>query len=530
MSQKRYKTVVALELARRKALNDFYFFCNRVLGYDLMAPHVHQGMCDFLTCEIPRGESEQATKIDLEARGTFKSTIGTIAYPLWRLARNPNLTILLNNEKQERVIDFLRAIKFHITDNQTFRTLFGDWSCKKDFGKRWNENRIDVAPRTIWGPSASIDTASTTSSTVGKHADLIINDDLVGESNVTTIEQLRKVDEFVKNLGAVLNPGGEMIFIGTRWHHLDTYNTQLEHIKSLGEFARAKVRIKSCYNEDGSLFFPERLSEQFLKTQRVKLGTYFFSCQYLNEPVNREDALIQRIDKYGEKIHGMPSRQYFMEECNIFITMDLAYTDTARSDNTVIFIEAVHPKTGMRYVVDYHVFKTTKPEVVIDKMFEVEDAWHPLRWGIESNNYKSWLQKPLQDEMRKRGKFLNIDPEDGLKHYGKTSNDTKNARLVKVAPVMNLGMCQIAEWMTDLEDQCRILTYNGVKGKDDLFDAFAMQEEIIFWGSEEPSNKYDNEESKMEGRWWRGDDAYQAIGDTADDDWMYAGMECEVAN
>jgi len=456
-----------------------------------MVPHVHEEMCYFLANNIERASNEQATKILLEARGTFKSTIGTIAYPLWRIVKNPNITILLNNEKQERVLDFLRAIKGHITDNQKFITMFGELSTHGNIGKRWSESRIDVSTRTKWGPAPSIDTASVTSSTVGKHADLIINDDLVGESNVSTTDQRQKVTEFVKNLGAVLNPGGEMNFVGTRWHHQDEYNTQMEHIESIGKHSKSDILIRSAYKDDGTLFFPERLSEEFLKTQRIKLLSYFFSCQYLNSPVNQDNALIKRIDTYSDDIGNMTAHEFFMNKCNRFVTMDIAYTDTKKSDNTVIFITAVHTETGKRYVVDYHVFKTTEPSLVIDSMFEVEALWQPMKWGIESNNYKSWLKVPLREEMRKRNIFLAIDPEDGLKHYG--ANNAKHLRMAKLAPVYNHGMCLIGKDMTELEDQLRILTYDGTMGHDDILDAHAMMEEIIFWGSSEPANKYDNE-------------------------------------
>lgn len=496
MSPTRLRLLAELEISKRRALTDFYYFCNKVLGYDLMVPRVHQPMCTFLARRIERPSNEQATKILLEPRGTFKSTIGSVAYPLWCLVNNPNMTILLNNEKQERVVDFLREIKFHITDNEKFRTLFGNLSTQGKIGKRWNESRIDIDARKVWTASPSIDTASTTSSTVGKHADLIINDDLVGESNVGTKEQLEKVDEFVKNLGAVLNPGGDMYFIGTRWHHLDVYNTQMEHIKSLGKYAWADILIEKAIRDDGSLFFPERLSEQFLKSQRVKMSPYFFNCQYMNQIISRENALIKRIDKYGAMINDMPAEQFFREKCNIFVTVDLAYTDTARSDNTVIFVQAVDAATGHRYVVHYDVFKTTEPTVIIDKLFEVDKTYKPVRFGIEANNYTSWLRVPLRDAMRERNHFLNIDPEDGLKHYGKGQG--KAGRLTKLAPVYNYGQCSIAEDMIELEDQLLILTYDGTKGHDDLLDAHAMQEEIIFWGSVDPTNKYDNDEAAME--------------------------------
>ena len=524
MSPKRQRLLVKAELLKRKANASLYVFCNEVLGYDKMVPHVHEEMCRFLEHEIPRGESEQSTKILLEPRGVFKSTIGTVGYSLWRLVKNPNLTILLNNEKQKLVIDFLRAIKFHVTDNRLFKLLYGDWK-PVGLGKRWNEQRIDIRPRSVWTPSPSIDTASTTSSTVGRHCDLIINDDLIGESNYGTPEQLAKVDEFVKNLGAVLNPGGEMNFTGTRWDHRDVYSTQMEHIKTLGEFARSDVLIKSAYKEDGSLFFPERLTEQFLKTQREKLRTFFFNCQYCNAPTNRADVLIQRVDKYGETIMigdiNVPMETFFADYCNTFVTVDLAYTDTKRSDNTAIFVMSVHKETGKRYVRDYRVFKTTKPQKVIDTLFEIDDRYKPIRYGIESNTYKAWLQVALKEAMRKKNHYLNIDPENGLPHYGKSNS--KHLRLTKLAPVLNAGDCLLAGWMQDLEDQLYILTYDGTKGHDDLLDAFAMQEEIIFWGMSEPVNKYVNEGDVGESDYGlTRHESYGSIGLVeVENEWMY---------
>jgi len=462
-----------------------------------MVERVHRPMCAFLTKDIERPLNEQATKILLEPRGVYKSTIGSIAYPLWMLLKNPNMTILINNEELGKAKDFLREIRFHITENEKFKLLFGELSTEKQKsrGRRWNEERIDIATRTKWTKSPSIDTGSTTASVTGKHADLVINDDLVGESNANTREQLLKVDEFVKNLGSVLNQGGVMIFIGTRWHHLDVYNTQLDHIKTLGKLAYADVLIESAHMPDGKLFFPELLSDNFLKSKRVKMLPRFYNCQYENKIVGEEDALIKRVDKYGATIQGMPAHEFFRTKCNIFVTVDLAYTNKATSDNTVIFLQAVETTTGHRYPIHYDVFKTTEPTVVINKMFDINDVWHPTRWGIEANNYKSWLRIPLRDAMRERTKFLNIDPEEGLMHYGPGSQ--KIARLVKLAPPLNYGQYSIAEDMIELEDQFLTLTYDGTRGHDDLLDAAAMQEEIIFWGSAEPTNKYDNEETMM---------------------------------
>ena len=480
-------------------MKDLYFFARNILGYKLMVPHVHENMSRFMMNNIEREENEQATKILLEPRGSFKSTVGTISYTLWKLINNPNYTILISNEKLDKSKGFLKAIKTHITDNPRFRLLYGDLCCERVKGRKWSQDMIDIKTRTIHGETPSVKASSVERSETGTHFDEIICDDLVGKDNSNTIEQLMKVDEYVKDLGAVLQPDGCMSFIGTRWDYRDCYNTQFEHIKTLGRYARADILIESAEKEDGSLFFPERLTEQFLKSQRVKLGTYFFSCQYLNEPVAREDALVQNIEKYGDAIGGVPAEEYFNSYCNNFVTADFAYTENVTSDSTVILVSSVNRKTGKLYVRYWKKWKTNDPAQVIEELFRVHKQYNPIRYGLEKNNYINWLKHPLERAMRERGVFLNLDPKEGLPHYGPGSN--KNARLRGLAPNFNFGNCVIHESMTELEDQLLLLTYDGVKGHDDLLDALAMQDEITFWGEETTANKYENDEMVGRPEW-----------------------------
>ena len=316
MSRARTKLAAELEMRRRTGLADLYYFARNILGYKLMVPHVHQRMCEFIMKPMERGENEQATKILLEPRGSFKSTVGTVARTLWELARNPEVTILITNEKLDKSKAFLKEIKSHITDNEVFRMLYGDWSCENMRGRKWSDSRMDIKPRQKQGAAPSVEASSVESSETGKHVDLIIADDLVGKSNSGTPEQLAKIDEYVKDLGAVLNPGGELFFIGTRWDHRDVYNTQFEHIKELGKFARADILIERARREDGTPYFPERLSEQFLRSQRAKLGTYFYSCFPAGTRIlGRENKNIEDLE-VGDKVFNRDGELVDVEYCH----------------------------------------------------------------------------------------------------------------------------------------------------------------------------------------------------------------------
>ena len=503
-SPTRKKWLAELELIRRRALSDLYYFDKYVLGYDKMVERVHGPFCKFLQREVPHEQGEQVTKLILMPRGSFKSVCGTVGYTLWRLARDPNLTVLITNEKLDKSKGFLKNIKGHITDNPRFKALFGEWSCENKAGKKWSETRIDIAPRTKMDAAPSIEVSSVESSEVGKHVDLLIPDDLVGASNITTPEQMDKVIDYYRDLGAVLKPGGEMVPIGTRWDFRDLYQYILDIKKRLGDFARIEVMIAKAVNDDGSYLFPEELSPQFLALQRAKMGTYVFNCQYMNNPVGKDNALIQeesilkwnyQTGEEGEsgrrtKTHVLYLNKEELDAYPHYVTIDLAHTDNKRSDSTAIVVNSVNPNSGTWYVRHYDTFKATDPNEIINRIFAINKEYpNILTWGIEKNNYGTWLQKPLEDAMRRNGVWLNIE---ALGHYGNQGN--KALRLRSLAPRFGFRNCYIREDMVELEDQLLTLTYDGAKGHDDLLDAFAMQEEVANWGNQEEANRPDNEE------------------------------------
>lgn len=499
-----------------------------------MVEHVHRPFCAFLQKKIERDAGDQITRLVLMPRNSFKSVCGTVGYTLWRLANNPNLTVLITNEKLDKSKGFLKNIKGHIESNERFKALFGEWSCDKKAGKKWSETRIDVKPRTLIDSAPSIEASSVESSETGKHVDLLVCDDLVGKSNFQTVEQLDKVIDYYKDLGSVLKPGGEMVIIGTRWDYRDLYQYVMDVEKQLGDSANIVKYIRSAHNGDGSLFFPEILTKQFLAEKRVIQGAYFYSCQYENKPVGKENALIKEEDilkwNYATGEEGAERRakgsvfridKNELDKFPHYVTIDLAHTDNKRSDSTAIVVNAVNSNSGTWYVRHYDTFKATDPNEIIQRIFAINKEYpNILTWGIEKNNYGTWLMKPLEDAMRRKNVWLNIEP---LGHYGNQGN--KALRLRSLAPRFGFRNCYIREDMIELEDQLLTLTYDGPKGHDDLLDAFSMQEEVANWGNQEEANRPDNEtELEMKKDTFKDDEIkrYRSrVENETPDAWMY---------
>lgn len=226
-------------------LSDFFLFAKHGLGYKDLEWDVHGETVKTL-------ESQAKKKLIVMPRGSFKSTLGSVSYPIWRLLRDPNLTILLDSELYTNSKNLLREIKGHLSSSR-FVEIFGNLS-----GSKWDEGEIILANRTRNRKEASITVGGIGTTKVGQHYDLIIGDDYNSASNSDSPEKCQKViDHFKYNLN-ILNPNGEYLLIGTRYAELDVIGYVLSNVleeKYLaeGKLVRGSPTIQE-HEETGGIF------------------------------------------------------------------------------------------------------------------------------------------------------------------------------------------------------------------------------------------------------------------------------------
>lgn len=218
----------ALEAARQLLLDDFYLFAKEFLGYKQLVWRVHGQFISVFESDAPR-------KLVVMPRGTFKSTLGSVAYPIWRLLRNPDLTILLDSELYSNSKNFIREIKGHFASDK-MREVFGD-----QVGPKWDEGEIIIGSRTANRKEASITAGGLGTTRIGQHYDLIIGDDYNSPQNSETPEKCQKVIDHVRYNLNILNPGGEYLFIGTRYAERDVIGFFLNDILSEKKLAEGKL-------------------------------------------------------------------------------------------------------------------------------------------------------------------------------------------------------------------------------------------------------------------------------------------------
>lgn len=222
------RNLTARDLLKRIYLSDFYLFSKYFLGYKDLEREVHGQF-------IKVFESSASKKIVVMPRGTFKSSLGSISYPQWRLFRNPNITSFLASELYTNSKNFLREIKAHLVSEKTTH-IFGD-----QVGLKWDEGEIILKTRTQNRKEASITVGGIETVKVGCHYDLIVCDDLNSPTNSDTPEKCQKVIDYVRYLLSVLNPGGELVLIGTRYSERDVIGFFLGEVLGETKLAEGKM-------------------------------------------------------------------------------------------------------------------------------------------------------------------------------------------------------------------------------------------------------------------------------------------------
>lgn len=220
----------AKEALKHFYLNDFFFFAKDFLGYKDLSWDVHGQFINVFESDAPR-------KLVVMPRGTFKSTLGSVAYPIWRLLKDPNLTILLDSELYSNSKNFIREIKGHLSHEKT-QELFGN-----QIGPKWDEGEVIVRSRLANRKEASITAGGVGTTKIGQHYDLIIGDDYNSPQNSETPEKCQKVIDHVRYNLNILNPGGEYLFIGTRYSERDVIGFFLNDVLGEKKLAEGKIEL-----------------------------------------------------------------------------------------------------------------------------------------------------------------------------------------------------------------------------------------------------------------------------------------------
>lgn len=293
------------------ALGSLFYFGKVVLRKHRFTEHLHKDICDSL-------EKDNLKELLEVPRDHFKSTICSEAFPMWRAlpftakheaymrvlgygdefirwmkyAHNQDTRNLLVSANITNAAKLGRRIDFHYNNNSLFRGLFPEILPEKS--DLWSSFSM-TQKRTKTASSAqgegTYDFLGVGAALQSRHYDLIVQDDLVGMDALDSELVMQNVIDYHKLLVGAFDSVegradqmGDEIVVGNRWQYEDL-NAYLRKFEP--EFkVTSHSAVGGCCSDHppGRPIFPEEFSLERLRSIEQRLGTYFYSCQYLNRP------------------------------------------------------------------------------------------------------------------------------------------------------------------------------------------------------------------------------------------------------
>jgi hypothetical protein len=497
---------------RRRAKSDLFFFNSVILGYaDLfpmreethLAPHV------FMDRKTGIPELDLAPfQLIMWPRECGKSSCGTIGSALQEACRNPDVSILIVNEKQETAQDFIASIKWHIESNQLLRSLFPE-IIPPDFNKTtWSATRATVN-RTRGRPESTFDCTGVGGTKVGKHFDRILCDDLVAKNAMENARSgdwsiMHQINRFVNQLPPLLSASAKpwpwIRFIGTNWWAGDSYE-HIEESLTYGEKPRrfrfstttstgrrvsreayvagdlAVLRIAGI--EDGKPVFPEIWSMDRMDKLR-QVDPEFFACNILNSPTAAEVRVFQdewlrywrfvdndQLITYKKDDGG--SKFVKVSELYKLITVDPAFSSGEEGARSAIVVLGVDMETSKMLVLETLAQRADPKDTVVD-VVNAASRWGVSKVYIELAGQQLSFIQWVEREAATRGTPIHVEQ---LKPGGRN----KDLRIESlVIPFKNADLFVHASQSVLIDDEYR--KYRPGARKRDVLDALAYAVEV----------------------------------------------------
>lgn len=357
-----------------------------------------------------------------------KSTILTVNYPLYRIAMNPNVQIVIVSQTQTRAKEFLYAIKQRLTEPQwtKMQTVYGPAEGWKDTADQWRDDRIYIK-RESERKDPTVQAIGMGQQIYGTRADLIILDDVITTSNAHEWEkQLNWLQKMViTRLGAT----GMLMIVGTRVASIDLYKElrNPDHwsggkspftymaMPAVLEFADKPENWRTLWarsdrpwdGAEGELATPDadglypKWDGKQLFERRSEVGAHTWALVYQQQDVE-EDAIFPPISVYGSVNKQRRPGLIDPKKVGHPKLSDSTYTimglDPAMSGKTGAIMYAVDQRTQMRYVLDVFNMVDPTPGKIRALMEDWIDRYHPNELRIEINAHqKSYA---LDEELR----------------------------------------------------------------------------------------------------------------------------------
>lgn len=414
----------AISEIRKLAEADFITFVKLVAPYNVMGT-CHEELCKFLT-----NPDLKPYRLVLYPRGHRKSFYAAM-YACWRIVVDPSISIVYLSATSDLAESQLRTIKSTL-DNPIVRRYWPEL-IQADEGRRekWTTTEIcvDDPRRKAEGTrDSTVKAGGLTTNITGAHCDLIILDDMVVPKN-NTEEGRRQVMSQYSQLQSILNPGGMILAVGTRYHPKDIYDTMQTTVEEIyddtGELIGKENQwdvLQKVVEENGEFLWNRQKRKDgkyygfdFKELSRIKAGYVDksqFYAQYYNDPNDEGNALItpDMFEYYNREHLYSKAGVYYIKNrpLNVYAAIDFAFSLNNRADSSSIVVVGIDSDNN-RYVLDIDRFKTDRIQEYYNHVIAIHNKYNLKKLRAEVTVAQQVIVTALKDKLAENSTRLVIE-------------------------------------------------------------------------------------------------------------------------
>lgn len=402
---------------------------------------IHEEVFSWLSS--PQGANRQLL---LLPRGHLKSHCVAV-YTVWKITYEPWTTLVYLVSQEDLGKAQLYAVKSMMLSD-SYTALWPEMFTEKiERSKRergvWSAYAFDVdhpcrRERSVRDHTMIMKTVK--SNAQGLHCDGLVFDDVVVPQFADTAIGRKELSRSLGYFSSILNPGGWIKAVGTRYHPEDAYQSMIEAKIGIWDSEAQEFTtqiplwdvmervVEDSYDRSGTgnFLWPRTESPidgkaygfNLLELSKIKAdyishqGLVHFYSQYYNDPNDVGTARLQRSKfqyyekKYLEK--EFPNVRIKGTKLNVYAAMDVAWSTDAKSDYTAIAVIGID-HDGYIYVLDLERFRTTNFQEYYEKVHYLQHEWGFRRILVETNAAGSLVAQELEAFVRRNGGSLVVE-------------------------------------------------------------------------------------------------------------------------
>lgn len=347
----------------------------------------------------------------------------------WMLRiHNPGIRNLLVSENVTNAAKLGSRIRYHFESNDIYRATFPETLPTTD--STWSNFSLHVNIPSGFDAShgeGTFDFIGVGGALQSRHYNNIIEDDLVGRKAIESQSVMDKTVEYHKLIVGAYestdrdHEGNELV-VGNRWSYHDL-NSHIREHETWFRFVTHSALGGCCDSHAADTpIFPEEFSFEKLMRIKERQGTYFFSCQYLNNPAAPDNADFKSEwlgyfeileDNNGQFVRhatkdGFVVKDVRVSHLRVGMTVDPAHSGNAGAGRCrhAIMVLGLSPD-GNYYLLDCWA-KACGYDEFIEEIYKLATKWRLTKFGLETVAAQRFLAYHIQFLNRLEGRNLRI--------------------------------------------------------------------------------------------------------------------------